>query len=136
MLILLVEDEILVALDVKDTLASLGYPNVQMAEDLDTAERLLARTTPDFALLDVNLGSTLVFPFAAELRARGIPFVFQTASAPETFPPEWRGWTVLDKPVRLSALAAALMELTVDEAEPEPARARPQPTDHAYQAAP
>ena len=121
--ILLVEDEILVALDIKDSLASLGYPDVQTAEDLDTAERLLARTAPDFALLDVNLGSALVFPLAAELKARGIPFVFQTASSPETFPPEWRSSTVLDKPVRLSALAAALVELTVDAPEPQRALA-------------
>ena len=54
--ILYVEDEVIVALDVADTLASkLGF-DVSVAHNLTTASRLMGEHDYEFALLDMNLG--------------------------------------------------------------------------------
>lgn len=52
--ILIVEDEFLVALNLRRTLSNLGFETVGIAPDAETAYRL-ADTKPDFALVDVNL---------------------------------------------------------------------------------
>jgi len=55
MKILIVEDEALVAMAMKDYLASAGHIIVGQADDFDTAVTLAAETQPDLALVDVNL---------------------------------------------------------------------------------
>lgn len=52
--VLIVEDEFLVALNLKHTLSVLGFETVGIAPDLKTAYAL-AEQRPDFALVDVNL---------------------------------------------------------------------------------
>lgn len=52
--ILIVEDEFLVALNLRQMLSNLGFETVGIAPDADAAYRL-ALAKPDFALVDVNL---------------------------------------------------------------------------------
>jgi DNA-binding NarL/FixJ family response regulator len=52
--VLIVEDEFLVALNLRQTLSNLGFETVGIAPDAETAFRF-AESKPDFALVDVNL---------------------------------------------------------------------------------
>lgn len=53
--ILIVEDEILIAEDLKDMLNMLGFLNVEMVHDINSATSKMATFKPDVALLDVHL---------------------------------------------------------------------------------
>ena len=101
--IMIVEDEALVALMVEDLLTDFGCQISGSFGAVDDALAFLvdAAAPPpslDGAVLDVNIGGTMVFPVAERLRAAGIPFVFATGygALPR------RGFedvTVLSKPI-------------------------------------
>ena len=78
-LVLVVEDEFLIALDLELLLERQGWRVLGPAATVGQALRLLAGRTPAVALLDVNLGGELVTPVAEALRARGVPFVLASA---------------------------------------------------------
>ena len=79
-LVLVVEDEFLIALDLEQLLRRHGWRVLGPAATVDQALRLLrGGETPDVALLDVNLRGEPVTPVAEELRARGVPFVLASA---------------------------------------------------------
>ncbi len=78
-LVLVVEDEFLIALDLELLLREHGWRVLGPAGTVAEALRLLADERPDVALLDLNLRGELVTPVAEELRARGVPFVLASA---------------------------------------------------------
>jgi CheY-like chemotaxis protein len=79
-LVLVVEDESLIAMDLELLLRRHGWRVLGPAATVAAALRLLRQgDTPDVALLDVNLRGELVTPVAEELRARGVPFVLASA---------------------------------------------------------
>lgn len=53
--ILIVEDEILIAEDLKDTLQMLGFKNIELAHDKKTAIQKLETFKPQISLLDIRL---------------------------------------------------------------------------------
>ena len=77
--VLVVEDEILVAMDLEQLLQRHGWRVLGPATTVAEALRLLAGERPDVALLDVNLRGELVTPVAEELRVQGVPFVLASA---------------------------------------------------------
>jgi len=79
--VLIVEDEILVAQDIKEILENNGYGIVGIGRDSDSALGLLKRERPDIALIDIFLGSrTEGIGLAEKFRQRYcIPVVFITA---------------------------------------------------------
>ena len=77
--ILIVEDEPLIALDIADLIAAQGAEIVGPAFTLDQAQALAAAKALDGALLDIDLGRTLVWPLAETLHALGVPFAFVSA---------------------------------------------------------
>jgi len=77
--VLVVEDEFLVALDLKGMLEGNGYSVLGPTGNIDTALRLLAHEQPDMAVLDVNLNGHPVAPVAKRLRSLGVPFVLASA---------------------------------------------------------
>lgn len=79
--ILIVEDEFLVALNLRQTLSALGYETLGIAPDADTAYRL-ANEKPDFALVDVNLRDGETGPHIGEKLAKefGTTVLFVTAN--------------------------------------------------------
>src|SRR5690606_28701228 len=90
--ILIVEDELLVALELETMLGSLGCEVVGPAARLEKALNLAETEELDGAVLDVNLRGKPVYPVAAALGARGIPFIFSTGySNSSTVPGAFRG---------------------------------------------
>jgi two-component system, response regulator PdtaR len=78
--ILIVEDEVLVAMELEAVLEDLGHAPVGIAADSKTARKLLCKK-PQLALVDLNLrdgptGSEL----GAELAQTGIVVLFMTAN--------------------------------------------------------
>jgi CheY-like chemotaxis protein len=76
--ILIVEDELLLALDLQSIVEDLGAVVLGPASSIETAMALLGKDAPDAALLDANLRGSRVTPVAEALKQRNIPFVMVT----------------------------------------------------------
>jgi light-regulated signal transduction histidine kinase (bacteriophytochrome) len=75
---LIVEDNMIIAMDGADILSELGCEEVATASGVGEALRLIETGHFDIALLDVNLGHETSMPVADALRARGVPFLLAT----------------------------------------------------------
>lgn len=108
--VLVVEDEMLLALDLEEGLRDAGCEVVGPAGSLRSALRLAENSEIDAAILDVNLAGERVFPVALVLSERGIPFVFATAYAgsDELYPQEVRDVPRLSKPYTVGQAVATL----------------------------
>lgn len=74
--VLVVEDELLIALALEDILLSLDCEVFGPVAQVDEALALARSGSFDGALLDVNVRGQLVYPVAEELMARRIPIIF------------------------------------------------------------
>ncbi|HEX7075173.1 MAG TPA: hypothetical protein VF226_14125, partial [Hyphomicrobiaceae bacterium] len=71
--VLVVEDQLIIALDLEMLLKERGAVAVQLSGSVNDALKSIEAGRPDIAILDVNLGSTTSFPVACELQRLGIP---------------------------------------------------------------
>ncbi|RZI70630.1 MAG: response regulator [Rubrivivax sp.] len=110
--VLVVEDEMTVAMLIEDMVSELDYEVAGVVPRLEDAMHLLDSDSFDVAMLDVHLNGKTVFPFAAALKAREIPFLFATAYGPRGIPPEFAGHIVLQKPFGPVELRRGLMALS------------------------
>ena len=99
--LLLVDDDRLILATTAAALRAAGY-EVAEADSVDAALALLARTTPDLALLDIRMGPVGGFDLARELQRRSqVPFVFLSGYI---FPiggmPEFFQWTTYLVPAK------------------------------------
>ncbi|KRD64977.1 hypothetical protein ASE60_28895 [Ensifer sp. Root278] len=108
--ILIVEDEVLVALNLEDLLTGMGHCVVACATRLDKAMQLATQADIDLAFLDINLGGETSFSAAAILRRRNIPFVFATGYGTDGLSDEFRDTPTLQKPYEPRELRRALTE--------------------------
>jgi light-regulated signal transduction histidine kinase (bacteriophytochrome)/CheY-like chemotaxis protein len=74
--VLLLEDNLIVALEAEELLKSLGAIGVDTASSVRGATDYLNVRSPQFAMLDVNLGVDTSFSIAARLREEGVPHIF------------------------------------------------------------
>lgn len=112
--VLVVEDEMTIAMLIEDMVSELAYEVAAVVPRLEDAMRYLDTDTFDLAMLDVHLNGKTVFPFAAELEAREIPFLFATAYGARGVPEEFRGHVILQKPFGPVELRRALMDLSAE----------------------
>lgn len=105
--VLIVEDDVFIALDLERLLDDAGCGVVGPASSIEHAMAKIADTKLDAALLDVNLGHELVFPVADRLSAEGIPFIFVTGE-PRTVPERHWMRPVITKPYQAPAVLEAL----------------------------
>jgi CheY-like chemotaxis protein len=109
--ILVVEDDVLIAMLIEDLLREHGAMVVGPVDDLDEALRLAALGGHDAAVLDVNLGGRPSAPLAARLRAAGTPFLFVTGYGRAGLPDGFADAPVLGKPFRDGDLLGLLGDL-------------------------
>ena len=108
--VLLVEDEVLIAMDIEAELQDRGAtvwgPVTRLSDGIPVASD--ASTRFDAAILDVNLRGEDVFPIAEALSGRGIPFLFHTGHG-ETIELQARfaGAPVCNKPIQTEQLVDA-----------------------------
>ncbi len=117
--VMIVEDEVLVALDLQESITSLGYavvgPYGRLSEAIEGAETQVI----DFAILDLNLNGEMTYDLAEQLEKRGIPIVFTTGYEADAIKTRMGNCRVLNKPVVRDALESVLRE----HFEPPPQRA-------------
>jgi PAS domain S-box-containing protein len=102
--ILLVEDEILVGMMVRDMLADFGFSVIGPITDLSGALVMAETDGLDAAILDVNLDGKLIYPVAAALEARKVPFIFVTGYDDESIDKRYAHVPVLRKPIEAHLL--------------------------------
>ncbi len=110
--VLVVEDEMIVAMLVEDMMSDLGFEIAGVAGRLNDAFRHLEKMDFDVAVLDVSLNGEQVFPFARALEERHIPFVFATAYGARGIPSEFAKHPVVQKPFRAEDLAQAIEKIS------------------------
>ena len=111
--VLVVEDEALIALDLCLVLEDLGCRPVGPAASVGAALDLLRGAFPDAALLDENLGTTLVTPVAEALAQRDVPFAIVSGHLRSlSSNPLLVGALRLPKPARRARIAEVLATLT------------------------
>lgn len=110
--ILVVEDEYLIADDMRQTLIDAGADVLGPVPNVTAAAALLASETGvDAALLDINLGGTMVFELADTLRAHAVPFAFATGYDSSAIPDRFAEVPTLEKPVKPRSIVAVLEPL-------------------------
>lgn len=78
--IFIVEDEVIIAFEMTDTLEDMGFEVIGPSVHLEDAKDKAKDEDIDVAFIDVNLGAGKTSaPVAQILKDRGIPFVFITA---------------------------------------------------------
>lgn len=107
--VLVVEDDPIIAIDFEDRLIGFGVTSVRTVGSVAQALDAIASRAPDFALLDVELIRETSFAVAERLLALEIPFVFVTGYGAEArIPAEFARQPRLQKPCSSEALEAAL----------------------------
>jgi len=107
--VLVLEDNLLIAMEAEDILKSLGVEHVEIATDLTQAAALIEQQTFDFVFLDVKLGPHTSFDFAGVLIARGIAFGFVSGYGEDaSFPAALRDVPRIGKPFNERSLGSLL----------------------------
>ena len=76
--ILVAEDETIVAWDLCATVEEAGYTVEGPYTDISSAMLAYQKQKPDLAILDVQLGDGNVFPLAEQMMAEDIPVIFHS----------------------------------------------------------
>lgn len=107
--IMIVDDEALVLLDMTMTVEELGHEVFCECTSVSDALECLGKGSPDAALLDIDVGGTMVWPVARELDQRDCPIVFVSANrAHEELRGEFSHCDFIDKPASRDCIDAAL----------------------------
>jgi CheY-like chemotaxis protein len=119
--ILILEDELLVALETKALVWRIGGIVVGPYARVPAALEAIQVQPVDAAILDVNVAGTQSFVVAEALQARNVPFVFCTGYGRDIVPPRFGGVAVVEKPLIPEQLVVALagaVKATRVQAEP------------------
>lgn len=108
--ILIVEDEMTIAMLLEDMIEALGHTVAGLASRLGKALELAAAGDFDLAILDVNLDGRSSSPVAQLLREQGAPFFFATGYGRSGVDPAFADILVLNKPFLIESLGAAIAE--------------------------
>lgn len=106
--VLVVEDEVLVAMLIEDMLLDLGCEIAAVSTSLDDAVDQARTASFDFAVLDVNLNGRQSFPVADVIRGRGLPYLFATGYGAKILASSHLDVPVLQKPFGLEELRRAI----------------------------
>lgn len=107
--VLVVEDNFLVAVSVKQQLLALGCEVVGPTPSLEDGLAHARSETLDGAILDINISGGTSIPIADSLRERSCPFVFITGYAsPSHLPDDYDEHIMLRKPVDQAQLATTI----------------------------
>ncbi len=110
--ILVVEDEALLALDLRFALEDRGASVVGPCYRLSTALTTAQLGGIDAAVLDVDLAGETVFPVADLLKQANIPFVFHTGRHnPQVLSEAYRDIPICPKPTNPETVADTLFAL-------------------------
>ncbi len=112
--VLIVEDEMLLAMNLEDMLQELGHEVVAVATRIPQALTFASSSDIDLAILDLNLSGALSFPVADVLRNRAVPFLFATGYGFHGLTENYRSEYVLAKPYVIRELEKAIASVMAD----------------------
>ncbi|WP_158884055.1 response regulator [Rhodanobacter sp. L36] len=111
-LVMVVEDELLIAASLEMALEAKGYRILGPVATVDAALALLENSPcPDMAVIDYRLATTTTEALIPALKENRIPVCVLTGYAPSQLPTAYDHLTVLEKPFRLKTLLTALEHL-------------------------
>jgi DNA-binding response OmpR family regulator len=114
MKVLIVEDEVIVAEDIKSKLTEKGYEVIGIADSFDTALEISKQKRPDIMILDIRIKGEINGVETAIILAshfdQTIPIVFLTAFSESEFPvlKALESYSYINKPFTDEALFQAL----------------------------
>lgn len=109
--VLVLEDQMLAAMDLQDGLQRAGAAAVDIAGTVEKALESIEERTPDVAVLDVDLDDATSFPVADALEALDTPFVFLASEAERRhIPKRFEDVLVVSKPYTTMRVAELLRE--------------------------
>ena len=97
MLVLIVEDDPMIAMDLEDIVHEQMSADILFGESVATARCLLEEPL-DFALFDVDVPGGKTYALAATLQRRNVPFAFVSGSCRGELPRELQGVPFVAKP--------------------------------------
>ncbi|HEX8590938.1 HWE histidine kinase domain-containing protein [Pseudomonas sp.] len=111
--VLIVEDQLIIAVGLEQILAGAGIQNVITVGSDAGAMKLLATLKPDVAVLDINLGKGTSIPVADELTRQNIPFIFATGYGVSSsgIPDRLKHVPVVRKPYDAASILLSLQTL-------------------------
>ena len=110
--VLVVEDEMLVAMLIEDMLGKLGCTAITVVADVEAALDCIELDVFDLATLDLNLNGAKSYPVADCLMDRHIPFAFSTGYAASVVRAGYGNSPILAKPytpLQLETVMAGLL---------------------------
>ncbi|MGB7415113.1 MAG: HWE histidine kinase domain-containing protein, partial [Thermosynechococcaceae cyanobacterium] len=110
--VLIVEDNMLIAMELESTLQSLGFDQIDTAPRVSAALKLLQTEQYTLGLLDINLKDEVSFAIAEALQERLIPFLFTTGyDSKYEVPPHLATAPRLKKPIEVDQLTQIIEQL-------------------------
>jgi DNA-binding response OmpR family regulator len=106
--VLIVEDEAMIAMLVEDMVLDFGSEVVGPVANMNDASNLARSAELDAAILDINVGGSVIFPVADILSERGVPLIFATGYGSRGLPPRFQNSPTLPKPFSYQSLEEAL----------------------------
>jgi two-component sensor histidine kinase/CheY-like chemotaxis protein len=106
--VLLVEDEALVGMMMKDFLTEMGFHVIGPFGKVSEAIAAIDRERLQAAVLDINLRGEMIYSLVDELDGRGVPIVFVTGYGADVVDRRYANYPVLQKPVDSAALRRIL----------------------------
>ena len=107
----MIEDEYLVAEEIRSCLNRVGFREIEHAATEDDALNRICNAGWDAAVVDANLNGRRLDAIADALFERRIPFVIVTGYGRSTLPERVSKVTVVEKPFRPKTLAGAVSSL-------------------------
>ena len=108
--VLVVEDEMMIAMLIEDMLDELGCTLVGPATNVPRALDLIDKEQVEVAVLDLNLDGQDTYAIADALQRKNLPFIFATGYGSAGLRKEYGNRPVLQKPFQISELETALVE--------------------------
>lgn len=97
--VLVAEDELIIGVDLCDTVAEAGYAVEGPHDRIDAAMLSIQKHRPDVAILDVRLDDGDVFPLAEALIKENVPVIFHSGEvSPEEMRQRYPGTQAISKP--------------------------------------
>lgn len=109
--IMIIDDEPMIAQDIRDLLIDAGFEIAGVAAELNTALALIECESIDAAILDANLSGVSAGPIATALAARSLPFIVLSGYSPDQLRADFPGAVFMQKPIRPAKLVQAMSTL-------------------------
>ena len=114
--ILVVEDDMLIAMDIASMVEKCGFTVIGPVGRLDKALDAARQTELDGAVIDIQLDGERVWPLAELLQDRGVPTVLLSGHSRAEMPQRFSDLPLLSKPVSGQLLQRALGDVGLTRA--------------------